>query len=221
MIIGIAGPINAGKDTLGLLLQERIDSYVTSFAEPIRNLCAYLGYNWADRERKEREHMRSFACLDESIQQGIEYCLGHWEDNDKAMLYAFLIEDLSPHVVRGKTTFDSDSMYISPRTLMQRIGTAGKKVRSSIWIDEVLANTARHEHTVLTDVRYPEEADICDHLIYIYREEQDTEVTLVSHESESYRYLLYSMARWVVPNVGGIKELNMIANTIAKELLHG
>lgn len=215
MIIGIAGHIGVGKDTFGLYLQEHLDAYLTSFAEPIHNLSAYLGFNWADRERKEREQLRNFACLDESIQKGIEFCLGHLEDNDKAVFYAFLVEDLKPYVVRGSNAFESDSILISPRTLMQIIGSAGRKVRASIWIDEVLAKSKLHSFTIVTDVRFHEEAAVCDELLYIIREGYGKQS---DHVSESHHAALIQQATRMILNKGPITNLARVAEAEARRI---
>lgn len=215
MIIGLAGHIGVGKDTFGLYLQEHLGAYLTSFAEPIRNLCAYLGFNWVDRERKEREQLRNFACLDESIQKGIEFCLGHWEDNDKAVFYALLVEDLGPYVVRGSHAFESDSILISPRTLMQIIGSAGRKVRGSIWIDEVLAASKLHQFTIVTDVRFPEEAAVCDELLYITREGYGKQS---DHVSESHHSALFQQATHLILNIGPINNLAQAAEAEARRI---
>lgn len=215
MIIGLAGHIGVGKDTFGLYLQEHLDAYLTSFAEPIRNLCAYLGFNWTDRERKGREQMRNFACLDESLQKGIEFCLGHWEDNDKAVFYAFLVEDLGPYVVRGSHAFESDSILISPRTLMQIIGSAGRKVRGSIWIDEVLSHSNLHPFTIVTDVRFPEEAAICDELLYIVRDGYGKQS---DHVSESHHAALIQQATHLILNNGSLTNLAQAAEAEARRI---
>ena len=215
MIIGLAGHIGAGKDTLGLYLQGHLDAYLTSFAEPIRNLSAYLGFNWVDRERKEREQMRNFACIDESIQKGIEFCLGQWEDNDKAGLYAFFVEDLKPYVVRGSHAFESDSILISPRTLMQIIGSAGRKVRGSIWIDEVLAASRLHPFTIVTDVRFPEEAAVCDELLYIIRDGYGKQS---DHDSESHHAALIQQATHLILNNGSLTNLAQAAEAEARRI---
>lgn len=215
MIIGIAGHIGVGKDTFGLALQEHLDAYLTSFAEPIRSLSAYLGFSWADRERKEREQLRNFACLDESLQKGIEFCLGHWEDNDKAVLYAFLVEDLRPYIVRGSHAFESDSLLISPRTLMQTIGSAGRKVRGSIWIDEVLSNNKLHSFTIVTDVRFPEEAAVCDELLYIIREGYGRRS---DHESEGHHVTLIMEATQIILNHGPVTNLIQAAEAEARRI---
>lgn len=215
MIIGLAGHIGVGKDTFGLYLQEQLDAHITSFAEPIRNLSAYLGFNWTDRARKEREQLRNFACLDESIQKGIEFCLGHWEDNDKAVLYAFLVEDLRLYVVRGTHAFESDSMLISPRALMQIIGSAGRKVRDSIWIDEVLSNSKLHPCTIVTDVRFPGEAAVCDELLYIVRTGYGKQS---DHVSEAYHAALVRQATSLIFNKGPITNLAQAAEAEARRI---
>lgn len=215
MIIGIAGHIGVGKDTFGLALQERMGAYLTSFAEPIRNLSAYLGFNWTDRERKEREQLRNFACIDESIQKGIEFCLGHWEDNDKAVLYAFLVEDLRPHIVRGSHAFESDSILISPRALMQIIGSAGRKVRNSIWIDEVVSISKRHPCVIVTDVRFPEEAEVCDELLYIIREGYGRRS---DHVSEGHHVMLIMEATQIILNHGPVTNLIQAAEAEARRI---
>ena len=215
ILIGIAGHIGAGKDTFGTLLQNKLDAYITSFAEPIRNLCSYLGYNWLDREHKEKDKLRNFACIDESIQKGIEFCMGHWPDNDKAVFYAHLVEDLNPYIVRGSHAFESDSMLISPRQLMQKIGTAGRKTRNMIWTDELLKRCAHHEYAVVTDVRFPEEAAVCHELCYILRDSCPVSST---HGSESHHAVLVERAKHLVYNKGTLKDLDLAAAAIAEAI---
>lgn len=215
MIIGIAGHIGAGKDTFGMLLQNKLDAFITSFAEPIRDLCACLGYNWVDRALKEKEKIRHYGCLEEAIQNGIEFCMGGWEDNDKAVFYAFLVEELEPNIVRGKTTFDPDSMMISPRQLMQKIGTAGRKTRASLWTDELLKRCAHHKYAIVTDVRFPEEAAVCDELLYIIRDGYGKQS---DHVSESHHATLIQQATHLILNKGPITNLAQAAEAEARRI---
>lgn len=218
MIIGIAGPINAGKDTFGILLQNELDAFLTSFAEPIRDLCAYLGYNWVARDLKEKEKIHHYRCLEQRIQNGIEFCVGGWEDNDKAVFHAFLLEELEPHTVRGKTTFDPDSMLISPRQLMQKIGTAGRKTRDTIWTDELLKRCAHHRYAIVTDVRFPDEAAICHELCYIIR---NSSPMPSKHVSESHQEFLKQRANCWVFNYGDLETLADNAKCVAEEIVRG
>lgn len=213
-LIGLAGPIGAGKDTFGLYLQEHLDAHITSFAEPIRNLATFLGFGWASREEKEKKKIKTYWCIEHKLQQGIEHCMGDWEDNDKAELYAFLLETLEPHIFHAKYAWDQDSLMISPRVLMQKIGTeAGRRVRESIWTDALLRRVARHKYVVVTDVRFPDEAAVCKELIWINRPGAGV---ATDHASEAHHATLQRMAGSSIYNNGSIEDLNIIATAFAE-----
>ena len=221
MIIGIAGRINSGKDTFGNLLcdvlSNRASVTVDSFAAPIRQIAQYLGLR-LERESKERRMWRIFPCFEEELHKAIEKHLGGLPDNTKAELFARTVEVLrNGHYLRSGM-FD-DTLEISPRRFMQLFGTeAGRTCNSNLWIEALHQRTAGYDHVIITDVRFIEEANYCDSLIYVVR---GNEVPVADHESESNRFKLESMADIEVFNEDDLETLAEAADFIAKGIYRG
>ena len=220
MIIGIAGPINAGKDTFGNLLcgalSNRVSVTVDSFAAPILQIAQYIGFR-LEREFKEQMVCRIFSCFEEELHKAIEEHLGGLPDNTKAELFARTVEVLrNGHYLRSGL-FD-DTLDISPRKFMQLFGTeAGRACNSNLWIEALHQRTAGYTHVVLTDVRFMEEANYCDYLIYVVR---DSSVR-TDHVSEENHSKLMLCADRRVYNDGSYSDLAAVAAVIAKELARG
>ena len=221
MIIGIAGPINAGKDTFGNLLcgalSNRACVTVDSFAAPIRQIAQYLGFR-LEREHKEQTVCRVFPCFEEELHKAIEEHLGGLPDNTKAELFARTVEVLrNGHYLRSGL-FD-DTLEISPRKFMQLFGTdAGRACNSSLWIEALHQRTAGYDHVIITDVRFTEEANYCNYLIYVVRDQSDLPTDHVSEENHS-ELILRSDRR--VYNYGSFGDLTANAAFLAKELVRG
>ena len=221
MIIGIAGPINAGKDTFGNLLcgalSHRSCVIVDSFAAPIRQIAQYLGFR-LEREFKERTVWRIFPCFEEELHKAIEEHLGGLPDNTKAELFARTVGVLrNGHYLRSDLL--DDRLVISPRKFMQLFGTeAGRTCNSNLWIEALHQRTLGYDHVIITDVRFIEEANYCDVLIYVTR---GNEVPVADHESESNRFKLESMADIAVFNDYDLETLAEAADYIAKGVARG
>ena len=220
MIIGIAGPINAGKDTFGNMLCGALSNFsfatVDSFAAPIRQIAQYLGFR-LEREFKERTVCHVFPCFEEDLHKAIEEHLGGLHDNTKAELFARTVEVLRNGRYLFSSMFD-DTIKISPRKFMQLFGTeAGRTCNSNLWIEALHQRTAGYNHVIITDVRFIEEANYCDYLIYIVRIASLTTYH-VSEENHS-KLMLCSDRR--VYNDGSYDDLAAVAAVIAKELVRG
>ena len=221
MIIGIAGPINAGKDTFGNLLcgalSNRAAITVDSFAAPIRQIAQHLGFR-LEREFKEQTVWRIFSCFEEELHKAIEEHLGGLPDNTKAELFARTVEVLrNGHYLRSGM-FD-DTLEISSRKFMQLFGTeVGRTCNSSLWIEALHQRTACYDHVIITDVRFIEEANYCDYLIYIVRDNVSLEE---SHESEQQHIKLILKSDMRVYNNGDYSALATAAELVAKELVKG
>ena len=221
MIIGIAGPINAGKDTFGNLLCGALGNLssvtVDSFAAPIRQIAQYLGFR-LEREHKEQTVCRIFPCFEEELHKAIEEHLGGLPDNTKAELFARTVEVLrNGHYLRSGM-FD-DTLAISPRKFMQLFGTeAGLTCNSNLWIEMLHQRTAGYDRVIITDVRFIKEANYCDYLIYMVRDLSDLPTDHVS-EADHHELILRSDLR--VYNYGSYGDLAAVATDLAKELVRG
>lgn len=221
MIIGIAGPINAGKDTFGNMLCGALSNFsfatVDSFAAPIRQIAQFLGFR-LEREFKEQYVYRIFTCFEEELHKAIEEHLGGLPDNTKAELFARTVEVLrNGYYLRSG--WSDDTLEISPRRFMQLFGTeVGRTCNSNLWIEALHQRTAGYDHVIITDVRFVEEADYCDSLIYVTR---GNEVPVADHESESNRFKLESMADIEVFNEYDLETLAEAADFIAKWINRG
>lgn len=221
MIIGIAGPINSGKDTFGNLLcgalSNRRSVTVESFAAPIRQIAQYLGFR-LEREFKEQTVCHIFPCFEEELHKAIEEHLGGLPDNTKAELFARTVEVLrNGHYLRSGLLYDT--LEISPRKFMQLFGTeAGRACNSNLWIEALHQRTVGYEHVIITDVRFIEEANYCDYLIYVVR---GLSYLPTNHVSEENHSKLMSCADRRVYNDGSYADLAAVAAVIAKELVRG
>lgn len=220
MIIGIAGPINAGKDTFGNLLCDALSNRsavtVDSFAAPIRQIAQYLDLR-LEREFKERTVCRVFPCFEEELHKAIEEHLGGLPDNTKAELFARTVEVLRSGRYLLSSMFD-DTLKISPRKFMQLFGTeAGRACNSNLWIEALHQRTAGYDYVIVTDVRFIEEANYCDYLIYVVRDGVNAD----DHASEANHAELVSRSDIRVYNSGSYSDLSAAAAIAAKELVRG
>lgn len=166
--IGISGAIGVGKDTFAARLIEQAHNRwgygtpvitVRSFAQPIREMCEYLGFNYTDREAKEYEQ-RSIPSSAE-VQAAIEECILA-SDEDKARLYAY-IETALWEIAFAET--------LTTRDLALVIGAAGRKVREDFWItllEEWVSIHPLPSIVLIPDVRMRNEQEFCDKSIYLF-----------------------------------------------------
>lgn len=135
MLIGVTGKKRSGKDTLAQALTG-VGFVRVAFADPIRDLAYALDpLVWVEADE---QHM---------LPQAVRL-LGRGSSHRLAWLV---------DVVGWEAAKDTREV----RRTLQRLGVdAGRKVLGeSVWLDLGMTAAARHEDVVITDVRFPEEAD--------------------------------------------------------------
>lgn len=174
-ITGISGYVNSGKTTFAEMLTDCIGENVwhDSFAEPMHYIADFLRIPQG-RKAKEKECTRYYGDFADELQDKIEHFLGYMEDNDKAQLYALFLDRLEGIGHLEYADHDKgeevDKLTISPRSFLQILGTAGRDIRPEFWVDAFKArNAGRTGYCIVSDVRMPNEADICDKLIWLDR----------------------------------------------------
>lgn len=222
-IIGISGYTNAGKDTFASLLLEFIGDACTvdSFGRPLHEVAAHMGMP-THRSAKELPCTRHYGDFPAALQRQLDYYLGYVEDNGRAELYALFLDALvgGGHLTLADEPIDGaeDELVISPRRFMQLLGEAGRKVRADFWLDALKArNAGRDGVLVISDVRFPEEREICDELIWIDR---DRCGVLNDDPSEQHYKRLQRTARWSVYN-NTLRVLRHDAAKLASRIVYG
>lgn len=137
MIIGISGKKRAGKDYFGSLLYERLTCEVYKFAYPLYTLVDLI------QKRNNQELINELA-----RQSYLAGCAINYYQTAEDLLDAPFIGELED----GK-----------PRKLLQWVGTDyfRERVDSEWWV-KIARAYAINDVNVFTDVRFPNEANICD-----------------------------------------------------------
>jgi hypothetical protein len=106
----------------------------------------------------------------------------------------------------------------SPRELMQKLGTEwGRSIDEDIWVKALLADYDINENWIITDVRFPNEADAINKaggvVIRVYR--GDSSDTHPSETSlDNYPDFVYKIV-----NTGSLKDLRNQVEFIIEEIL--
>lgn len=214
-IVGFTGYAGAGKDTLAAFVRDGLDAVavpvkMVSFANPIREIAKTLGFSPYERESKEAVKSVAFFDFEYSLMEAIEEQLsGLVLEDDLAQLFAFTLEEL-----KEQGCLVGDTLTISPRRLCQIIGTeGGRRVSERFWEDVLLNDVGDFEGVALvTDVRFPNEADVCDNVVYVERKGC---VPVAAHESERHIEAIGRKADSAVSNSGSLEELGLIAESVA------
>ena len=217
-IVGFTGYAGAGKDTLATFVGDVLDAVdvpvkAVSFANPIREIANGLGFSPYVRETKETISEVMFPDFESALMEEIENQLsGLVAEDDLSQLFAFTLEEL-----REQGCLVGDTLAISPRRLCQIIGTeGGRRVSERFWEDVLLNDVGDFEGVALvTDVRFPNESDVCDNVVYVERKGC---APVAAHESERHIESIGRKADSAVSNSGGLADLAMIADSIAGKI---
>lgn len=224
-ILGFTGYAGAGKDTLAEMVADELkksgfEIEFLSFADPIRSIADDLGFTPYARETKEIYSEVMFPDFEQALMEAIERNLsGLVSDDDLAMLFAYTLDEL-----REQGNLCGDTLTISPRRLCQIIGTeGGRAVRDSFWEEVLSAQTEVDADEIVpvvflvTDVRYPNEAEIPNRLVYVGR---DDVAPVADHESEQHiKSIAENVAHDAVSNNGTLEELSLCARDLATSII--
>ncbi|NUX98772.1 deoxynucleotide monophosphate kinase family protein [Paraburkholderia youngii] len=221
-VIGIMGLAGAGKDTAAQMLQRGLVAagakhvVIGGFADYLRNISKAVGLDPFNRQLKEVPHIigdfqdRVWAATEEAFCRLLN-------ERDRSALWAYLFDDLDARFLR-----DADATYpyyeISPRQFMQALGTAGRKIRDTFWIELAQRKWATLPGVVLvTDCRFENEAAIADQIILVRRPDAPP---VAEHVSEQFCAALTEGAvtipgMEVIDNDGSLDDLELEVCTVA------
>lgn len=184
MIIGLVGKAGVGKDTAAQILSKLKNTPVASFARPLHEAAKFIfGNDCLEREKKET-----------SMPFGIE---GFNKMHDD-WLIPFLKTDDVMFITKGDNTFlhrpypvftdpTTGKIYkeLSPRKFMQLLGTEYFRFCMDKFFVRLMRNS--YDDVIIPDVRFENEAAICDLLIGIHRDVPSVN----AHSSEGFaEYLI-------------------------------
>lgn len=178
-IIGLAGLAGAGKDTFALAAQREfirqgLTCVMLGFADPLRQICRAVGLDPFDRDKKEVTKALDADYFYEDLHAALNSQLGDvLTEHQRACLYAAMSEALEPHYVVGDIGDGDERGYIaiSPRRFMQLLGTAGQRVKKTLWVDvfNVRLKLYPRDVVLVPDFRFPHEADALNYCVVITR----------------------------------------------------
>lgn len=92
--------------------------------------------------------------------------------------------------------------YVTPRKAMQFVGGVFRELSPDVWIEYLKRNLDRKALNIIADVRYPNEANICDIVIRVIRPE------IVANDTDKSENSLDNYnATYVLINDGTVEEL--------------
>lgn len=183
MIIGIVGKAGAGKDTAAQILSKFKNMPVASFARPLHEAAKFVfGDDCLERDKKETP-----------LPFGV-HNFGNFYDN---WLIPFLETDEVQFITKNDKSFlqrpfpaytdpHTGRFYreLSPRKFMQLLGTECFRFCKDDFFVRLMQNS--YNDVIIPDVRFENEASICDLLIGIHRDVP----SVSSHVSEEFADLL-------------------------------
>lgn len=179
MRIGITGLTGVGKDTAAKILSEMSGIPLIAFAKPLHDAAIHVfGADCLERDNKERE--QPFA--KEMFERFYSYHIVFLQSVNAK--YGIIHGDNL--TLPSKRFYDifANQKTLSPRRLMQLYGTEyWRRERESIFVDLVRDNAG---DAIVSDVRFENEAAICDVLIVIRR---DCIKPVAGHSSEAFAAL--------------------------------
>ena len=173
MKIGIIGCAGAGKDTVANIICKLNPKFsVARFAEPLKYAARRaFGERFDDRDVKEVRIPVTEELADTLLLAAYDMCNRKLQFSDEELDKA------------GELYAEIERFYvgseISPREYQQILGTeVVRKVRDTAFVDAV---AFRGGDTVVPDVRFSNEANVFDLLLYVYRPDSPR---VANHASE-------------------------------------
>lgn len=208
MRIGIVGAVGAGKDAAADILSEIHRIPKVSFAEPLHEMATSIwGTGCLSREQKEEQQVFGESVFEYFYDKHIKL-LTEWFDRYRLatptnMAKLGLIRDIFR---QGNAIRPS----ISPRQFMQLYGTEfWREINQDIFV-KVAAD--KYSSCIFADVRFPNEASVCDRLIHISREDVSP---VAAHTSEAFHQ---AIARHPEPDWLGVPIIRIANNGTLSDL---
>lgn len=186
MIIGLVGKAGVGKDTAAQILSKLKNMPVASFARPLHEAAKFVfGDDCLERDKKETPMSFGVEGFDK-LREGWLIPFLKTEEvqsitNDEKIFY-----DLIYHVFIDSEHGEYPAPYeqLSPRKFMQLLGTEYFRFCKDDFFVRLMQNS--YNDVIIPDVRFENEAAICDLLIGIYRDVPSVN----NHSSEEFAELI-------------------------------
>lgn len=189
MIVGFVGMARSGKDTAAKMILELEpvfnkdgDSMYRrdSFSAPMKRLSLSLfGKDSELPENKEKEVPVDRDDLTLIIHEIADMMAGSKADMEWEYKYANAYSHADEVLTKGL-----HGGKLSPRRFQQLVGTeVVRHLNPSYWVDRLVAEAAKYPEkiTLVTDVRYQNELDVCDSVVHVM---SDRNIRVQSHTSE-------------------------------------
>ena len=164
MIIGLVGRQGSGKDEVASILTRRAGATHLKFASLIKEVAREFDLLEAGREDKE---LNRIVNIKWSVFEK-EYPIFTKIYKDYPQARRILRGTLEPYRLGSKGGGMSADYNISPRRFQQLLGTeVGRIFSDTFWIDQTLKGVGGL--VVVSDVRFPNELDVCDGIILVDR----------------------------------------------------
>ena len=179
MIIGLVGKAGVGKDTAAQILSKLKNIPITSFARPLHEAAKFVfGDDCLKRDKKEKPLPFGFERFTK-LRLGwlipfLETEEVQFITKDRHIFYTRIFP-----VFTDPTTGDFYEQ-LSPRKFMQLLGTEYFRFCMDKFFVRLMQNS--YENVIIPDVRFENEAAICDLLIGIHRDVSSVN----THSSEEF-----------------------------------
>jgi hypothetical protein len=205
LVVGLAGLAGAGKDTLAKLYASRStkECSIIHFADTLKDLCHDL-VGW---DGYPPDNMKQTPIETELIGSGInnknmlkiqrKYIVATFTSHlsrvcsKKNILQ--MVDNFYEIILKNKEYCSAKTghfLVISPRRLYQLVGTdCCRAVQSTVWVDDIrqtleeMRLSQGHDIVFIPDVRFDDEASVCDLLGWVERD-ADNLRKVDSHKSE-------------------------------------
>ena len=186
MIIGLVGKAGVGKDTAAQILSKLKNMPIASFARPLHEAAKFVfGDDCLERDKKETPISFGAEGFDK-LREGWLIPFLKTEEvqaitNDEKIFY-----NLIYHVFIDSEHGEYPAPYeqLSPRKFMQLLGTEYFRFCKDDFFVRLMQNS--YNDVIIPDVRFENEAAICDLLIGIYRDVPSVN----NHSSEEFADML-------------------------------
>lgn len=187
MIIGLVGKAGVGKDTAAQILSKLKNIPVASFARPLHEAAKFVfGDDCLERDKKETPMPFGIDGFNKMLDDWLIPFL----NTDEVMFVTKEDPIFYSHIHTVFIDMDSGLPYgavyeqLSPRKFMQLLGTEYFRFCKDDFFICLMQNA--YKDVIIPDVRFENEAAICDLLIGIHRDVPSVN----SHSSEDFADLL-------------------------------